>query len=876
MRSASRGVLLRMYRRALRRKEWLVSHDRDEAVDALQHLMSDERARRGRLAALALWARAMLDAATVSARLPAPFRRLGDHASWAGDLRHSVRALRRRPGYAIGVTLTLALGVSGVSAAFTLADPMLFTPLPFPDPDRIVSVTVRTERTFYPNVADFIAIRDHAQTVELVSTTGVDTGGYLDGLPDELHGVSVSRNFLELFGQTPTIGRVFLPDEFASARDTRPSVCMITWGVWQRAFGGRADVVGRLLELENTSGGVRCQIVGVLRPDFVYPNTVNQAPSILFPRGPNIAFAGNPNAGTGTYARLKRGVTVEAAAAEIDGLLRSVAADYPTLPAERAAVLRPMADVLFRSVRTPLTLLVVATLAMLLLASVNAAHLTLASWSARAREVAVRQALGGGTWRVVRLVVTEACVLALVGGALGVFFGQVLFHQVIEQAPRLVHVYRLMPAGLTPRGLTLAGVLTLGAIGILVAAPAWRIARVKTGAVLNTAHQVGPRRRRVATVAVATSQAMFTVAVVVITALVVRSYYRAAFADRGFDPAGMQVIGITIPDQVDSSERARQRRYLAMASIVRQMPGIVAVDLAASIPSMTVGGVLQQPVVDADASPVRYHRVGASFVTAAGMRLIQGRLLEAWEAEGGEPVALIDRAGAEQLWPGQPALGKQVRDAGGRAYTVVGILDTVRTGYSSEQPPVALLPLDPSDTRGFLLVARFTRLGGPSRDELAAALQRLEPRARVSYLGPNATFERFIGQSRFLAWVLAVMGALTVLLAATGVFALAAHSVLDRTREIGLRMALGADRRRLRAMVVRQALMPALPGVAAGLLIALWWARSLDAVLLGLAPTDVASYTTAGLGTVAVIIAGAAIPALRASRLDPAITLRAE
>jgi predicted permease len=795
------------------------------------------------------------------------------------DLRMAARLLSRTPGYVLVVVLTLGLGIGGVTAVFTLADPMIFRPLPWPDADRIVEIRARVPESasLRLHADDFALIEREATSLAAVATlTGPYPGEFRDRR-DTLLGDGVSTGFFPMTGLQPAAGRLFAPEEYERSEAATPVVCMLTYGFWQDAFGGDPDVVGSKLEL----GGPRpfaMEIVGVLPREFFLPQTVNRAPSFVVPGALDSRYLGQANVYPTILARVRPGVTFEQAEAELDSLLAAVERANPEFEQDRRARLIPLQELLFRSLRTPLLLLSIATGCLLMLAWVNLTHLAQARAQARGRDLAVRVALGAGRWRIARLLLAEAGLLSAVGAVAGLVIGQLMFTWGFARTPEYSHVYRLLPAGLDGRVVVFAIALAAVAMVAIGLWPALRSFRVD----LRTVLAALPGRRRgwrIGGEALAiVGQTAFAVGLVVTCLLVVRSFVGMLTMDRGFDPAGVLFAGVAFPSGQGLASTVDSRRRLV--DLLNRTPGVEAAAAGNGVPSLT----LTEPVVDAHGEPVRSvvaYQVSGQFSNVMGMSLETGRLFDEAEAWNGAPVALVDRNAADALWPGEAALGKTLRLPSGRELVVVGVLRRAQTSLSEPESSrgTVLATMDTSSenvANRLRVILRLSRERPATNARLAEAVSRELPGVEWNGSAGLSIWSRYIGQPRFLASALGMLGTLTVLLAGFGVLGVISHLVARRTREIGIRMALGADRVRVRLLVMRQALMPALAGTLAGLLLAFWWSASVRAVIVGIDAHDPWSFAGAGVMTLATVVAASLKPAVSASRIDPARTLRAE
>jgi len=865
-----------------------------EAIDGLERLMADARATGGRRASAAVWLRAMADAAATVRRERATMR----PPRWRGvgdDLRFAVRSTRRRPGFTLAIVSTLALGVGALGAVFRFADPMLFTPLPYPHADRVVLVTVRGDGLpsgffgGFPNAADFLRVRETSQTLEFVSTFDSGPRGFFENRPETLGGLRVSPDFLRLFGADPILGRGFLTGEHQADAAMRPRVALISWALWRSAFGGRADVIGARLRLSGDAVRVGrgapaygvvlddMEVIGVLPPDFVFPQTGLSPPAFLVPGDVDPRWAGVRSRGVPILARLRSGVTPDRVAAELTPMLRHAEALHPAIPRGRTVDAKSLQEELFRDVRVPLLLLFATTAAILLLGYVNLAHLTMATMAARRRELAVRQSLGASPWRLLRMHVVEVMWLGGMAGIASIAVAEGLYRAAMAGTPEFAYVYRAIPGGLDVRDVMFSAGLAVFGLATVTMGPAWQLSREGSARILQPGTTDRRRWWPSRQAWMIGLQSAFAVAVVSASVLTVRSFSTLVFQGRGFEPARMRLVPIRLPPAEASDPSRALALHARLADALSQVDGIAGAAVAASVPGMGLsGGALFESPSGPEIQSLWSHRVSGSFLRVAGMRLDAGRMFDDREAFLGARVVVVDRRTADRLWPGANPLGHRLYDRARQPYDVIGVVATVSQAFRRDaaQPLLALLPLSLEESRRIVLVARVDR--EPAFASIQAALNAVDDRVTVGTLQPHETYERTMGQPRFLAAVGGSLGVLAALLAATGVLAVVSHSVVRRIREIGIRVALGERRGAVRNRFMRQAIIPAAAGIAVGLVAAVWWAKALDAILVGVSSRDVWSFALAAIATLTVVALGSAWPAIRASRVDPVVTLRFE
>ena len=792
--------------------------------------------------------------------------------------RSSLRQIRGHPGFAGAVVVTLALSVGATTAVFTLADPMLFRPLPYPEPDRLVRISATGGEGRYGGrvlLADFERLAANHPGFEAVAEFGLAALGRIDGMDATVGAYDVSPGFFDVLRVRPVLGRAFLPGEHRSGAQG-PEVALITHALWQAAFGGDPAVVGQSIELASPRP-VRYRVVGVLPRDFVFPDHTNEPPKILVPRAVDPAGISDPRFGSRPIARLRSDVPIGAATALTQAVLTAVEREHPSFPQGRMARLVPLHEDLFGAVRTPLIMLLAATGCVLVLACANLAHLFMARLQARRRELGIRLACGAGRWRLTRLLVTEAAALAVLGGLAALVVGGWTFNVLMAQMPYFAHVYRLLPAELDWRVAGFAAVLVTSALMVFGVLPAFRAARADVRDSLQSGGSSEPSRIGVRSDALLiVTQTAVSFSLLVTGALIVGSYVALAFQPLGYQPQQVRAIDIALtPAEGDTPGAAGQvqRRRRIYERLREQLP--VPVTVAGGIPGLTLPARLGRADSPVEARRVVAFPASSTFFDVFGIRLLRGRLFDDGEAFSTAPVAVVDQQTAESLWPGEDALGQPVRDRNDVLRTVIGIVNTLRTDLRDPNrvPGNAFIPFD-AEPRSFTLLFRPGRVDIPLQ-QVAAIVQEVEPRAEVG-INPVRPFERVLGQPRFLATLLGTLGVLTIVLTLVGVFGVVNHEAARRTREVGIRMSLGADAGRIRRLVLRRALGPAAVGVALGVGASLWWTRTLQSLLFGLSPQDPATFGMTAALLLACVALASLLPAWAAARVDPAEALRAE
>jgi len=792
------------------------------------------------------------------------------------DAGYALRLFRRNPGFAAAVVLTLAIGVGSTTAVFTLADPMLFRPLPYPESDRIVEFLARSngEGTFM-HLPDFFQAEASSGAFEAVAQFGPGPGiGRIEGLEKEPFAYEVTQRFFDVVRVRPFIGREFLPEEYRV--NATGDAAILTFGFWQKAFGARPDILDQSLVLRGREPR-RLRIVGVLPGEFVLPDDVNRAPDLLVATVPAATSQGNPNRLAWPIARVAPGVTMEAAALELQAIFRETERQFPQFVQGREARVRSLREGLFGSARTPLLMLLGATGCVLLLACTNLAHLFMARLQSRQREFGVRLAIGAGRGRLMRMLVMEAALFAVAGGAGALLFAFWTFDMVMARLPEFGHIYRLLPSRMDLRVTAFAASLVALALLIFGALPAFRASRLDVrGSLLNGGTTTPAHRRLTSDRTLIFVQSGVAIALMVTAALFVRSFTALAYQPLGFEPDAVRTIGLeltveprpgTTPAQIVNEQRRVYEHLQA------RLP--VPITLASGWPAMTLPGPVSLPGAPKDGLKATAYPAAATLFDVFGIQLVSGRLYDEREAFTDAAVAVVDRRAASAFWPGQDPLGREVIDWTGSSRRVVGMVETLRTHLTIDNDGgAAFIPLISNRTRSLSMALRDPD-GRVSLEHLRAAVQEVAPGARVG-IHPFRPFERTLGQPRFLALLLGTLGLLAIALTIIGIFGVINHVVARRTREVGIRMACGADGAGIRRLIVRRALGPALLGIVAGIGLSLWWTPTLRSLLMGLEPDDPLTFALAGAIVLVTVLSATALPAWRASRVDPVVVLRAE
>ena len=812
------------------------------------------------------------------------------------DARQALRSLLRTPGFTVVCVLTLALGIGPNTALFTVLRALVLAPLPYPEAERIVTIrrdlVVRGIPNYPAAPADLLDYRAHSDAFAAIAAyVGASPIMTVDGRPERLTGVSATPELFEVLGVAPARGRAFTPEEGIVAAQEEgveppPFPVILSHGFWARRFASDPDVLGRTIEF----GDATATVVGVMPQGFrllVSPDDgVPADPDVIVPftLDPTHPFRGAFF--LRTVARLAPGATLATARAQFDVVSAWQQTRYANAKAAGTWTrLVPLQEDVSAGVRPLLLSLGGAVAFVLLIACVNVANLLLVRSGGRGRELAVRAALGGGRGRLVRQLLVESGVLALLGGGLGVLLAwaglPLLDRALPAELPRL----QALEPSLSVLGFAL-GSAALAAV-LFGTLPAIRGSRADVMDALRGRGGVGASSARVRSGLVVVEVALSFV-LVVGAGLMVRSFLALHEVDPGFRADGVLVFELSSPPgafpSADAQAAARDRLREELAAL----PGVRSVGMADGVP--LGGGTSAAPyggdaeLADGDESDLRQasvRMVGPGYFETLGTPLLAGRELTPADATEGVVKVLVDEVLAERTWPGEPAVGKRIYvkvAVPGIWFDVAGVVGHQRqqglTGLSRETIYF------PVGFRGGMPGGWLVRTEGDPTALAAAvraAVARVDERVLVENVEPLAALvDRARAPTRLVLLFIGLFGLLALVLALVGLYGVVAYLVRERRGEIGLRMALGADRGGILRMVVRRGLALSVPGVALGAAAALGLTRFMAGFLVGVTPTD--PLTLAGVAALFVAMAAGAslLPARRAVAVDPAVTLREE
>jgi predicted permease len=801
------------------------------------------------------------------------------------SLRFALRALRRRPTLTLSVVLTLALCIGGTAAVFGAVYAVLFRPLPWADPEGVVIVREMWRgQVGAVSVGNWADLRRRDRLFEhLVPTYPQQLNLAGTDQPENVPAARVGADFFRLLGVAPALGRTFAPDEDAPGRDR---VVVLSDGLWRRRFGADPAVIGHDVRLD----GRPATVIGVMPAslDFTLLGEQLWVPTAFTPE----RLAQHDEHFLTVLGRLRPGVTTAEARTELADIGRELERDYPRENQQRGIVAFSLMDELVQDYRPRLLVLLGAVGFVLLIACANIANLLLAQGAARGREMAIRAAVGAGRGHLLRQALTENLVLAGLGGALGVLVAHWAIQGLTAFGPE--DVPRLAQARVDGPMLGFMLVVTLGAGLLFGLAPALRLASRPPHAALKEGRAGGVHRDRLRSALVVAEIAL---ALMLLTGagLLIRSAAALNRVEPGYDPTGVVAARVSLPTTgYDRPEQVRTA-FERLAEELASAPGVTASGLASVAPleGGSSNGLVPEgrPLDIASTINSDLRIVSPGYLAAMRIPLHRGRSFTDQDREGAPPVMIINERLAREAFPGQDPIGKRIAccDAGPDGLpswkTVVGVVADVRSqDMSQPADPEFYLPLGQAPHAAWDWIQRSMTVAArgaadpmrlvPGLREAVRALDPAVPLYQVGTMDDRIT--RSLAQARFSTALLTAFGAVALLLAAIGVFGVISYGVSQRTQEIGIRVALGAERGDVVRLIVRHGAALAGAGLLIGLAGALAATRLLATLLYQVSPTDPPTFLlgAAVLGVSA--LAAAALPAARAARLDPAVALRAE
>lgn len=811
------------------------------------------------------------------------------------DLRFALRSLGRNRAFAVVAVLTLALGIGANTAVFTLVDGVLLRPLPYPDSDRLVALRHqgRDGQDQLPiSQGLYQFYREQASSLEEVAMyAGVSMNLVLDGEAQRLQGQAVTPSFFSVLGAEATLGRTFAESEGAPGGE---EVVLLSYGFWRDSFGGDPSVLGRSLDLN----GRLAQVVGVMPPEFGFPD---RRAHFWLPLQVDPANAQLASFGAGGMARFAPGSSVAGVQAELEGLLGRLPEFFPENGAVDfledvglAPIVLPMKEQIVGNVRTTLWVLLGTVGLVLLIACANVANLLLVRAEGRQRELALREALGAGRSQILRWFMSESLVLTTLGGALGVGVAAFAVRSALGYVP--TDIPRMAEVGMDVRVLSFTMVIALGCALFFGLFPLLRHGREDLAAELRdgAAHGAtgGKSRLRLRNGLVVAQMALALV-LLIGSGLMFRSFDALRSVDPGFDQEGIMIARVTVPGTEIDGWEGTDAFFRQLGERLRAVPGVEAVGYAQGTP--LVSGASAYFSIESEDHPrgpddlpvfAMNNAVSPGFAEALGLRILEGRPFQDGDDALGARAIMVNRTFAEMWWPGESPIGRRLRLGyeGEDWYNIVAVVaDAHYESLESAPAEMVYWPMvqgpaeSPSIARAVDVVVRTG--GDPAQlvPVLRREVQALNPRIPVSNPTTMAqAFRQATARTSFTMALLGVASGTALLLGLVGIYGVISYVVSQRTREIGVRIALGASGSAVRGMVVRQGLTLASLGVAIGVAAALGLSSFMASLLYGVSATDPVTYVVLALALVGTATLASWVPAHRAARVDPSRALRAD
>jgi putative ABC transport system permease protein len=804
------------------------------------------------------------------------------------DLKYGVRVLAKNPGFAAIAILTLGLGIGANTAIFTVVNGALLRPLPFRDPSRLVLVLEQNSSfpsivsTSYENFKDW---RDQSQSflsMEASCATNVTLTG--TGEPERLPAQRMTAGIFPLLGITPVAGRSFLPE--GDSPDGSP-VAMISYALWQRRFGGSRNAIGKTIELDSKP----YTLVGVLPPGFLYL----QPADVFIPLEPwakTLPDDRNWHPGIIPVARLKPGATVERARAEMKTITRRLEKQYPLFNTGTSSDVFPLQDRIVENIRPALLVLLCSVGFILAIACANVANLLLARAASRSKEIAIRIALGAARARIIRQLLTESVLIGIAGGALGLVLANASLGPLLKLAATTVP--RMIPIRLDGHVLAFAAAISVLATVFFGLIPALGTAKFDLREALNesprgVAGDRGGQRVRSLLVVWEIALAML---LLVGAGLLLRSFSRLQAVSSGFESDHLLAADIPLsPAQYQTPER-KFEFFDRLLRRVQSLPGVRSSGAASFLPMSGGGSIIHFNIYGRPPKNAHefvfagYRTITPRYLETLGVPLLAGRMITDGDTENAPPVVVINASMAHEFWGNQSPLGKKMQlgglpDEQAPWLQIVGVVGDVRPGLGVEPQAEMYLPYRQAD--GELPVFQLSVL---LRTELNPAKEASALRAAVRDIDPNQPLTNLrtmdevmassVSEPRFRTWLLGLFALLAVALATIGIYGVIAYSVNQRTHEIGIRMAMGAQASQMSRLVTGRALGLALTGVAIGAGLSLALTRVLRSFLYQTSTLDPLTFLWVGATLIGVAVLAAFVPARRATRVDPLVALRYE
>jgi predicted permease len=798
------------------------------------------------------------------------------------DLHYGVRVLMKKPGFALIAVITLALGIGANTTLFSVIDAVLLRPLAFNEPDRLALLFQENRRNHWyhlsrstvspPNYLDWKNQSRHFEHLAAYRTRTVNLTGADE--PERVSVAQVSADFFKVLKVEPILGRTFLPEE---EKPGGPRLVVLSYGFWRQRYGADPNIVGKTLTLDDYS----CTIIGVMPRESQYPGGAR----LWGPLGIDYAAAGRGEVFLQVVGRLKPGVTWEQARTEMDTIAERLAREYPATNSIWSVAVVPLTDLVAGPIRPALLVLLGAVGFVLLIACANVANLLLARAAAREKEVAIRAALGASRWRLMRQMLTESLMLALVGGALALLLAILATKALVALG---TGIPRMNGVAIDRRalGFTFAiSLLTSLIFGIL---PALQISKPKLNRSLKEGgHGLSGASQRGLRSLLVISEVALSLVLLVGAGLMIKSFRHLRAVDPGFDQERVLSMRLSLPRTGYQQPAQIAALYEQLMHSLAALPGV---DAAGAIDKRLFSGDITTSsfVIEGRPAPAgqfysaEYANVTTDYFRAMGIPLLKGRVFTEQDTAQSLPVTVISETMARRYFTDEDPIGRRITPGyGGRTLQIIGVVGDVRHhSLTADLKPTIYFPLWQNPQRSMCIIVRATGDAAVLTDAVRSRIRESEKSAPIY---DSITLKQIVSDSvareRFSTLLFAVFATVALLLALVGVYGVMSYMVEQRRHEIGIRMALGAQISDVYRLVIKQGMILALAGITIGVVAALALAKlitSFSGMLHDVSPTDSATFVLIALLLLAAALISCLIPARRATKVDPLVALRCE
>jgi len=799
------------------------------------------------------------------------------------DLRYGARMLFRNPGFTIVAVLALTLGIGATTAIFSVVNSVLLKPLPYPESERLVflsewSPQIEGMSISYPNFIDWRAQNEVFENIGVYRRQSYNLTG--SGEPERLVGGMVSADLFSALRVSTMQGRLFTNDE---DKPGATPVTLLSYGLWQRRFGGDPNVIDQQLMLNGRS----FTVIGIMPPDFRFPNRAELwTPVGQSAKDPGWDSRGN-HPGLYAMARLKPGVTVEQARAGMESVAVNLERQYPDSNSGNRATVTPALENVVRDVKPALFILLGVVGFVLLIACANVANLLLARATTRQKEMAIRTALGASRWRIVRQLLTEAILLSFIGGGLGLLLASWGVKLIVAISPNSIPRAREIVVDDRVLVFTIAVAVLTGIFFGLV--PALQSSKPDLNGTLKDAGRGSTGRRHVLRNVLVVAEVALTMVPLMSAGLMIRSFYHLQQVDPGFNGDNLLTFNIALPPKKYPEDVQQINFSEQVADRLRTLPGVETVGVSSGLPlgnngwqtSFVIDG---QPPPAPGKTPLTEATVASpDYFRAMGITILKGRDFTDADTKDAPRVALIDEEFARRYWPNEEALGKHIRPGGNDPRNplveIVGIVRRVKMeGLNQESDRVqSYYPFRQLPANGLTIVIKTSHDPMSIAPAVREQVRAIDPDQPIYNLNSMEQLRAdSIAPERLNLMLFTCFAAVALTLASVGIYGVMSYAVTQRTHEIGIRMALGAQPRNVLGMVVRQGMALTITGLAFGIGGALLATQLMASLLFGVSATDPLTFVTIPLLLAGVALGACFVPARRATKVDPMIALRYE